>query len=252
VNGVLVRGLVADGAVRFLSVDVGGVADACVAAHDLLPESRRIAGEAIVACALMSAHIKGVERVTLQIQAESPRFAFIGECDAEGAVRARLSPPSVTYGPVTGVLLAIKSDDERETYRGMTAITSQSLAEALQAHLSTSDQVDVALFVDASGGVLFERLPEAPGHASITSEQFRERFRTRDIPEDAQILDVRPLVWRCRCSVEKVQAVLVGLGVAEIDAMISEGGATVACHFCNRPYRFDPEALRGLRAVTRG
>lgn len=245
----LVRGLVADGAVRFLTVDVGEVADACAAAHTLSPSARKLVGEALAATALTSAHIKGEERISMQIQSDSPVFSYAGEVDAYGAIRARLMPSHVVMGPISGFMLVMRADAVHETYRGVTAIREQSIAEALGAHLATSDQVDVILHVQGDYGLLFERLPDAQGQSFISAELFEQRFRgLTHVPEDAVILDVRPLEWKCRCSLEKVQETLRGLGNDEIGAMIAEGGATVNCHFCNTTYTVDVAALQALLA----
>jgi molecular chaperone Hsp33 len=243
----LVRGLVADGAVRFLTADVTEVADACAKAHTLSPAARTLVGEALAATALMSAHIKGDERVTLQIQAETPPFSFVGEVDAQGAIRARLTPSHVPAGAISGFLFAMRSDGARETYRGVTAIHQQSIVQALGAHLATSDQVDVVLHLKGNFGLLFERLPQAEGHPSLTVDEFQQRFAGAvDVPEDATILDVRPLVWQCRCSLTKVEDALRALGPDELAAMMSEGGTTVTCHFCNTVYALDGKALEAL------
>lgn len=243
----LVRGLVADGAVRFLTVDVTEVADACAAAHGLSPSARRVVGEALAATALTSAHIKGEERVTLQLQCEQPPLAYAGEVDAYGAIRARLTPSHVPVGPLSGFMLVMRADAVHETYRGVTAIRDQSIGEALAAHLTTSDQVEVVIYVKGNFGLLFERLPEAPGQTAIAPDEFQRRFRgATDVPEDAEILDVRPLVWRCRCSLAKVELTLRGLGDEELASMIAEGGTSVTCHFCNTTYALDVAALKAL------
>ncbi len=243
----LVRGLLADGAVRFLTVDVGEVADACAAAHTLSPSSRKLVGEALAATALTSAHIKGEERVTLQIQSETPPFSYAGEVDAYGAIRARLMPSHVPTGPISGFMLVMRADAVHETYRGVTAIRQQSIAEALRDHMATSNQVDVIIHVQGDFGLLFERLPDAAGQASLTADAFTKRYLgTTHVPDDAEILDVRPLVWKCRCSRAKVEETLKGLGPDEIAAMVTEGGTSVTCQFCNTTYALDVAALQAL------
>ena len=73
--GVLVRALVAERAVRLLLVEARGPAEHTRRIHGLGPDAARIAAEMVVAAALSSAHIKGDEQLTLQIQGASPRCA---------------------------------------------------------------------------------------------------------------------------------------------------------------------------------
>ncbi len=47
--------------------------------------------------------------------------------------------------------------------------------------------------------------------------------------------------FACTCSRERVGAMLRGLGVAEVEAILAEQGEVdVACDFCGQHYRFDP------------
>ena len=90
-------------------------------------------------------------------------------------------------------------------------------------------------------------MPEAVGQPSLSLDEFHRRFRgATHVPEDAVILDVRPLVWKCRCSRAKVELTLKGLGDDELRSMIAEGGTSVTCHFCNATYALDVAALQAL------
>lgn len=272
----LSRGLAADGAVRVLFVDATRIAQKTAEAHGLGPAAAHVAAEAVVATALMSAHMKGDERVTLQVQSEEPALAFIGEIDGEGHVRARLTPPDARGGALRGVLFAIKSDGTREVYRGGTEIRDQHIAEALSAHLGQSSQVDVQLRiavlhadtgeVRVACGLLVERLPFAAGQPSLTTEEFRARYdvlaqlddpavwsavlEARLGEEGIDLLIDRDLTWQCRCSLAKVEGTLVAMGADEIRALQAEGQAEVTCHFCNHTFRLDVPALDALLART--
>ena len=86
--GIRLCGFVNGDAVRFLAVDVTPLVPAMRAAHHLGLEAACLAAEGLVATALLGGQIKGDERLTLQLQGESPQCAFVGEVDATGAVRA--------------------------------------------------------------------------------------------------------------------------------------------------------------------
>lgn len=281
-RGSLHRGLVGDGAVRFLAVELRALAEDVRQRHELGPRSARLAAEALVANALMSAWIKGDERITLQLQGESPRFGFVSDVDAGGGLRARMSPARLT-GPRTdgiqGMLMAIKANARKELYRGMTGLDGQRIEAALSDHLGQSDQVDVLVRIEAvvdddgsvrtAAGLVLERLPEEAGHASLDSDAFFAAHRPMlDQPvsdlmvalafgkvsgEPIDLLENRELVWRCGCSQERIEAVLFNLGAAELRAILEEDGrAEVSCHFCNIAYGVEGPRIAELIALHGG
>lgn len=272
--GVSIRALAAEGAARALLVEAHRPADEARRRHGLGADAARLTAEAMVCGALMSAYLKGDEQMTLQIQGEQPRIAVYVDQTADGAIRARTTPAEADlHEGLVGVMLAIKSLDGRELYRGATPIAG-SLEAALARHLGDSAQVDAVLRIHtriddkgavvAASGLLVERLPDEPGQPTLPPEAFHARFgslREADAGqlmtelafgtlqgETLQLLEQTPLRWQCRCSRERVEATLTSLGATEIDAMIEEdGGAEVTCHFCNEAYAFDVEQLRALK-----
>lgn len=268
----LIRALAGGGTVRVVAIEARDAADEARVRHALHPHAARVCAEGMLATALLSAHIKGEERVTLQLQGERPRCAFMGEVDSEGHLRARFTPSDIPDGPLEGILLAIKSDARQELYRGMTEVRHELLEAAFARHLADSQQADVVLRfgarVDAAGaielavGFLVERLPPDPTLPSLTHEEFDTKFgqlRTDDLEdvmtglmfgklmgEDIQLLETRDVVWQCRCSREKVEAMLYALGPDDLQAMIGEGGSEVTCHFCNTVWKVSADRLREL------
>ncbi len=275
-TGTLLRALAGGQAVRLLAVELSAVAEHARVAHGLGPDAARVAAEGVVATALLAAHVKGDDRLMLQLHGERPRVAFIGEIDGQGALRARLTPPDLHLpadGCLEGSLIAVKSDAVREVYRGHSAIDHETLEQALGRYLGDSQQVDAILRIfvrldDAgavctAGGLLVERLPEHPEHPSLDHRAFDDAFGIlREAPLDpvlAEIatggllaetlhpLDRRTIVWRCRCSLERVEATLAGLGPRELQEMADEDhGAEVTCHFCNTTYHVSEARLRAL------
>ena len=64
---------------------------------------------------------------------------------------------------------------------------------------------------------------------------------------DMEVNDTMPVRFRCSCSRERVEKVLISLGKKELQNLIDEGqGAELNCHFCNRNYGFTTQELRQL------
>lgn len=273
--GSLHRGLAGDGSVRYLAVEARGAADAVQQAHHLGPDAARVAGEGLVAAVLMSAWIKGEERVTLQLQADAPQAAFIGDVDAEGGLRARFSPAGLSLAPgagLRGLLYAIKADRSKELYRGVSPLEGRSIEAALHAHLNASDQVNTLLRIQVevedgrvrrAGGLLLERLPEDPGRPSIDADTFLRLYgglQDAHLPEvfaevafgrlEGQTispLEDRVLRWRCGCGPITARRILRSLGPEELRSIRDElGTAELTCHFCNAAWAFAGPELEAL------
>lgn len=280
-GGALVRGLADERRVRVIAADVRLAAEEAARVHGLSPEATELCAQGIIAAALLSAHIKGSERITVQIQGQDPVLSLFAEIDAEGGVRARVSPTTASPdedGRMTGIMLTIKADADREMYRGLTEVRHQTLEQALDAHLRDSAQVDAVLRIEtradadglkAASGILIERMPEGPGEKAFEPEEFAARYR--GLPEGQAVqlvedlrqcklgpasfspLEDREIRWQCRCSQEKVEAMLLALGSEELRAMADEDhGAEITCHFCNSIYRVGEERLRELLADAGG
>jgi len=266
-KGSLHRGFVGNRTARFLACEVAKLAELARQQHALEPEAARLCAEAMVATLLMSAWVKGRERVTVQIQAERPKFAFVADADAEAGIRARFSPAKVRRMPedggIEGYLHAIRADVKTEVYRGITALDGRTIEDALAAHLQDSEQVEGFLRIGVTqdedgriafaGGLLVERLPPHSELPWLTSEAFSHVYAglkeqsVSDLlvalafgkiaDQDIELLENREARWRCDCSMERIEAMLYSLGVRELTAMRTEDGqAEVSCHFCNVAY----------------
>lgn len=277
-TGWVVRGLLGGDAVRLLFVEAAAPAAFTQRAHGLGEDAARFGAEVAVAAALLGAHVKGEEQLTLQIQGDDPPLSAYADLTADGALRVRVSPPDLRRKDARfrGVLWVVKNVGEREVWRGATSVDDTTVARALARHLGESAQVDAALgvvvtvddgAVTAAGGWLVERLPSDPALPSMTPEDFEARYgwlRTAD-PEEVftklhtggltaddrvRVLEQRPLVWRCRCSRKRIEDVLIGLGPEELQQMADEDhGATVTCHFCQKAWTVDEPRLRALRST---
>ncbi len=270
-GGVLCRALTSDGNVRIVGVRAQEACSELHDAHGLEGDAAAIASEGLVATALMSAHIKGQERMTIQIQSSMPLLSFFAEISSDGGVRGRLRPAFVSAPDckLTGVLLAIKSNEEQELYRGATTVDDQTLTDALRGHFADSVQIDGLLWTGGGAGVLLERLPSTDGSHGLSLEEFHSRYgRLQDGPasdvvdrllagklgaDQVTLLEIRSVAWQCRCSQERVLGMIATLDADTVREMIEEdAGAEVICHFCNHPYTIGVEQLERQLASRAG
>jgi molecular chaperone Hsp33 len=71
------------------------------------------------------------------------------------------------------------------------------------------------------------------------------------VGEDSTIHQTIEPVFKCKCSRERFEKVLITLGKKEIRSMIEEDGkAELHCHFCNEKYLFDADELVALHSLS--
>jgi molecular chaperone Hsp33 len=163
-------------------------------------------------------------------------------------------------------MLAIKSVQNRELYRGVTEIRDCTLAEALASHLRESQQVTSGLKIyvcqndeneQVARGLLWEQLPgEKVGGDSLDELELTRILEAEDFDaaitnlcttESGRVLSHQALYWSCPCSMERVEVVIRMLGSQSLKDMILEDEpASVNCHFCNSTREVTVERLREL------
>ena len=168
----------------------------------------------------------------------------------------------------------------KEPYYGSVPVVSGEIAEDLAYYLSASEQIPSALslgvFVGpdemresrvlAAGGFLIQTLPGADEsvvaalEASIArvphaTEMIRQGADAREILHIAlgglpfEVLEERPLEFRCNCSYERAFNIVSALGRDEVEDMLEKDrGAELTCHFCSEVYYLDEAALEKILA----
>jgi molecular chaperone Hsp33 len=172
-----------------------------------------------------------------------------------------------------GSMQVTKSYEVGQPYVGVVPLHSGEIAEDIASYLVNSEQVPsiVALGVladpsgvKAAGGVIAQVLPGADERAVAALEERALAMPpvTKLISEGAdahallhalagpvelrshRTIDVQ---FSCRCTREKVEAALLGLGADELHKMARERPETEAtCEFCKKMYVFTSEEVNGL------
>lgn len=266
--------LACDGQVRVMCAVMDGPADELRERHLLEPTAARLAAEGLVASVLLSAHIKGEERMTVEVRSERPLFTFSADIDASGACRARFSPTRIDGPPrFTGVIAATKSLGPKVLYRGVAEVRDERFEGALCRYLTDSVQVDARVRIEAAtgkdgrvnfaSGLLVERMP------GMSAETFAHLF-DRPLEEDfralmtnfafgqlaggrVEVLGSQDFLYQCSCSRERVVAMLETLGRVEMQKLRDEQGlAEVTCHYCNTRYEVTGPELDALIRTAEG
>ena len=227
--------------------------------------------------------------LTLQIKGGGPLGTLLAVSDHEGNVRGTVENPAVDIplredgkldvGEAVGnrgTLTVIRDLRMKEPYVGSVGLLWGEIAEDIALYFVESEQIPTAcglgVLVDrdqsvlSAGGYLVQLLP---GAGEETAERLEaslraakpvtELLRADPDPEallraalpglELEILEKRPIEYRCECSRERMERALISLGREELRAMIDEqGSAELTCRFCDNVQRFSREELEALLA----
>ena len=284
----LLRILTKGGSIRALACCSTALVEEARQRHGALPLATIALGRALTGGALMGALLKGDQRLALKFEGNGPLKKIIVEAEPNGTVRGFVAEPEVEL-PLNngrldvagglgraGFLTVTKDLGMKEPYRGLVQLYSSEIGEDLAYYMTESEQVPSAVglgvFVDPSGAVaaaggfliqalppqdeplidrIMERIAALPPLSELflagtTPELLLERLFA-DIPYTR--LERRELTFRCTCSRDKIERVLLSMGEDDLSRLLAEqGGAQVTCEFCRESYEFSKEALSDLLA----
>lgn len=173
----------------------------------------------------------------------------------------------------SGVLQVTRTLENGQPYTGVVELVSGEIGDDVAAYLANSEQTPsvVALGVlanpsgvIASGGIIAELLPGAVDNAAEALERAAEAMPpvTRLVRDGADSWDLVtalarnlapkrlrsiPLRFACRCSREKVDVAIRGLGRQTIEEMLHEPRPQrVICDYCKHTYELTPQELAAL------
>ena len=244
--------------------------------HRENPEAiRDTLGETVAAALLLAATIKFDGVLSLQLQGEGPVHLMLAQCTSGLGVRglARFSQDEQSRRIFdlmgTGNLtVTLENEDGSQRYQGVVPLSENRLADSLQEYFEKSEQLPTRLWLQAdahgASGMLLQRLPDPKSATGESAESVDDAWRRVQLigetltplelrtltdtqilhrlfnEDDLRVFEPQPVYFRCRCSRERVTAMLQGLGEAETRGVLAERGEVeVRCDFCNRAYSFD-------------
>ncbi|WP_124726329.1 Hsp33 family molecular chaperone HslO [Staphylospora marina] len=280
-----VRAISADGFVRgFAAKTTGLVQDMCNR-QKTWPVASAALGRTVTMAAMMGLNLKEEKhRITIRVSGDGPLGQIIADADGQGNVRGTVDHPQtdiprradgkldVGTAVGKGSIYIIKDLGLREPYTGTSPIVSGELGDDFTYYFSVSEQtpssVGLGVLVKgeeilAAGGYMVQVMPGASDEVIDRLEQriagigsISERIQEGATPEDlmylvlgddAEILESRPVRFRCRCSRERIEAMLRSLGKDEVESLLNEQGkAEVVCHFCGETRTFGEDELKRI------
>lgn len=284
----IVRATAANAQIRAFAVTSRELVEYARSAHDLSPVVTAALGRLMTGGVMMGSMLKGEKDIlTLQINGSGPVHGLTVTADSKGNVKgyadnpqAMMPPNSVgkldvggVIGP--GVLTVIKDMGLKEPYSSTTELKTGEIADDLTYYFAASEQVPSSVglgvlmeknnTVKQAGGFIIQLMP-------FTQEEVIEKLEQKlaaippvttmleegNTPEQIleiilgdmglEITDTMPIQFRCNCSKERVEKVLISLGKKELQSLIEEGkDVELNCHFCNTNYSFTVEELKKIK-----
>lgn len=253
--------------------------------HDCYPVAAAALGRTMTGALLLAANLKNKEALTVNIRGDGPLKNITADAVPEGFVRGYVANPHVELplndrgkldvggGVGQGLVTVTRFTGLREPMRGSSEIVTGEIAEDLTNYLYVSEQtpssiglgvlVDTDFSAKAAGGFIIQPMPGADEETISRLEENLQKLRPvttmidegKDAREiileimngfEMEFLTTTDLAFRCQCSKERLEDVLLNLNHDDMESLIADGQAEVCCHFCGEKYHFSKEELQHL------
>ncbi|MCK5903307.1 MAG: Hsp33 family molecular chaperone HslO [Cocleimonas sp.] len=251
------------------------------ATADYPPPLRQVLGEALAAVALLATTLKFKGSLILQINATAPVSLLVVQVSSENTVRGlarwnQTIPDDANYHDLFNegrITITVETENNKERYQSIVALTGNSLAASLTAYFETSEQLRTRLWLAAgetnASGLLLQCLPnnELDHHIEADNEHWNRMLALSDTLRKSELLTLdnktllhrlyheenlsyfkaKKISFKCTCSIAKIESMIISLGVKEAQHLIdSETQIKVDCDFCNQHYQLNQKDIDRL------
>lgn len=227
------------------------------------------------------------DSLTLRVNGGGPAGTMVVAADYRGNVRCYTEHPEVDlplkpngkldvsgYVGKDGFLGVVKDLGLKEPYATQVPIVSGEIAEDITSYYAVSEQiptvcalgvlVDRDWTVKAAGGYIIQLVPPINEKAiDIIEKNIADMQSVTQMMEagltseqialkgleglDGEVLDSRDVSYKCKCSRERTEEMLISLGRDELNKLAAEDEKTeVCCHFCDKKYYFTRDEILKL------
>jgi len=270
------------GTIRAVAITAIDIANRIAERHGTSEIGSIAQTEALIASLILSSYCKGGEKVNLNIQASGWCHQAIFDANSEAEVRGyiRERPQEEVHlarniGPWgIGLLSVLRTKfDEAQPYIGTVPLLTGRLPKDLTFYWHQSEQVRSAVGIEVlvedgkvtmAEGFLIQAMPGATDQDIGLIEEHLKKLHEygsdstqRSTPlnllayllehQSFSVLEEKPLVFKCPCSIERVKRSLILVGPQELKSMADEKkDVEIQCDFCSEKYIFNPEMIRSL------
>jgi molecular chaperone Hsp33 len=254
--------LLADGAIRGVIMNGTRMVNEMRANHELGILETLVLGRAYLGAGLMSADLKGIDRITIRIDCSGPIKGLVVESNAFGEVRGFLQNipipidkpmESFNLSPFFGAgFLEVTKHlvDAKQPFGGKVALKYGNIAQDLANYYLTSEQIPTAFNlsikfdtegnVTGAGGLFLQAMPEAGdnltadlekqiNHLTSLGEAFTEDKKPETLVSGVfqkyspKFLANRRIEFMCHCNKERLRSYLTLLPIDELKDIRNNG-----------------------------
>lgn len=227
------------------------------------------------------------DKLTVKINGGGPLGTILVTSDNKGNIKGYVDHPEVDVNRkengkldvgaavgTNGKITVIKDIGLKDPYVGTSDIVTGEIAEDLALYFFLSEQTSSAIAagvlvnvdesIKSAGGLIVQPLPDISDEGIKSLEEMFAKMKSvseyfdteNDIEDivkeifvdfDVKITEKIPVQFKCDCSDERIEGVLVSLGKEELEKIIEEDKcAEITCNFCNKKYNYNEEELKKI------
>ncbi len=282
----IIRAISKEANVRALLCSTTHLANDICDKHETAATATAALTQALTGGALLGAMLKVGHRLAMRIEGNGVLGKLIVESDSYGVLRGYVGDPTVNL-PVfsngrqnvasaigVGLLTVAKDVKLKALHTSSIALPTSEIDQDITQFLLQSEQIPSDVRIGATvgddgrvvhaGGILLQSMPphNAPAFVALVKEAgdlplMDEMLANGRSPEQVlsrwfgdvefEVLEKRPLHFRCSCNRERTAQALISLGKDGLQELLDlDGQAEIDCQFCRQSYTFDGDDLRWM------
>ncbi|MEG2413698.1 MAG: Hsp33 family molecular chaperone HslO [Clostridia bacterium] len=264
-------------------LDTKELVQSAIDTHNFSDPVAMAMGEALTVTAFISGNFKSDDnKLTVIINGGGP-IGQMTTCGDYGAkVRCYCENPQAMQGEkidkinevvgANGKLCVIKDFGLKEPYNGLSELVNGNIDSDFAYYFTVSEQLPSAISLQtivqdgkclASGGIVIQPMPNCEEEYLVVLQDIARNFthiatllQSQSAEEiinyyfghfENKILDDTIPEYKCNCSTEKIEKMIIALGENEAKKILEEEGElSVDCQFCNAKYKFGKKELDKL------
>ncbi len=283
----LVRAIADNAQIRAFAIRTTEMTETARKAHDTSPVVTAALGRLMSGAAMMGSMLgEEDELLTLQVDVDGPVGGLVVTADGHGSVKGYAKNPQamcpasaagkLDVGRIVGngYLTVIKDMGMEEPYNSRIELVSGEIGDDLAQYFASSEQIPSGVglgvlmnkdnTVRCAGGFIIQLMPFASEECVTGLEKALSEVRSvtalldrgltpeemlREILKDVdvEITDTREVAFRCNCTRDRVERVLLSMGKTQLEELAADGeDVELNCQFCNTHYVFTPQEIREL------
>lgn len=281
--GKIYKTLLFDGKISLSVLETTDIVNEAIKFHKLTPLTAATLGRTMTASLFMASNLKNEgDKLSVSVCGDGVGGHVIVSVDSALRVRGYIDNPSCEL-PLNekgkldvkgcvgkGRITVCRSMGLKEPYTGSAEIVSGELAEDFAYYYTVSEQEPTAMALGvlmggdgnclSAGGIVMQALPGCDDQTAQKAQDIILKFQ--DISAQIQKLSVKGIIneyfkgyyfternaeYKCICSNDYIDGLLLSLGKEELYDIINEQGKVqIECQYCDKKYVYDKTSVDKL------